>query len=71
MGIEIELRFAQPLNAELPIDVTLLGILIEVRLVQPLNALMPIETTSNVLPLYVTVAGITISPEYELYDVVS
>ena len=48
--------------------VTLLGIMIEVKVLQYQKAPSPMFVTLYVLPLYFTVSGITISPEYELLE---
>tara|TARA_B110000503_G_scaffold25328_1_gene40003 strand:+ start:967 stop:1368 length:402 start_codon:yes stop_codon:yes gene_type:complete len=52
-----ERRFAAPKNARRPNEVTLLGIVIEVSEVEPLKALLPME---------ITVPGITASTQPEL-----
>ena len=57
-----EVKPLQPLNACSPIEVTLFGMVTEVKLLQPLNALPPMEVTLYVVPLYLTVDGITTSP---------
>ena len=53
------------LNALLPMLVTELGIVTDVSPLQPVNALLPMLVTEYVLPLYVTVDGITRLPERE------
>ena len=45
-------------------EVTELGMVTFFKRVQPENALLPIEVTVYCFPLYVTVEGMTTSPEY-------
>ena len=66
LGIVMLVRPVQPVNAELPMLVTLLGIVILVRQEQPVNASLPMLVTLYILPLYVTLSGITTLPVYSL-----
>ena len=54
----------QSRNAFLPIDVMALGRVTAVKPVQSRNAPVPIFVTVYCFPLYVTVEGMTMLPEY-------
>lgn len=61
-GIITEVRLAQSVNAELPIEVTELGMVTEVSPEQLEKALSPMEVTEYVIPSKVIASGITTLP---------
>ena len=63
LGMVMEIKSAQFLNADSPILVTVLGIVTEVKPLQPQNALWPMLVTFRVAPLIVAIAGMLTTPE--------
>ena len=57
-----EVRLAQSVNAELPIEVTELGMVTDVSPEQLEKALSPMEVTEYVIPSKVIASGITTLP---------
>ena len=66
-GMVTEVKPVQPEKAWLPMLVTEFGMVTEVKLVQSWKALLPMLVTEYVILSYVTLAGMTRSPERFVY----